>query len=184
MAQFVLIAVLIIFASSTYVYASDGHNGILFKMTQKQVEKKGFVCNPIKNKSDTDIADCRHMNMTGNAFGYPTKDYRVIIGPSKKVDMIVAKFSGRITTDQYYDLQYKIEHFFPNKNEAATVNDDVFMGDEWRSNNNAAARLSLFPGSSSSMYITFVSPRAVLAKDKKQMKDMEKKNDTDGEAEK
>jgi len=38
MVQFVLIAALFIFASSTYTHASEGHNGILFKMTQKQVE--------------------------------------------------------------------------------------------------------------------------------------------------
>lgn len=170
MTKIVLKAVLIIFASSTFAFASEGHNGILFKMTQKQVEAKGFVCNPPDEKSETMMADCRHMDMTGVAFGYPTKDYRVVIGPSKKVDMIIADFSGRITTDQYLDLHYKIKHFFPKKNEAATINDGDFIHNEWRANNNVAVWLNLFTSSPSSMSISFVSPRAVLALDKKKLR--------------
>jgi hypothetical protein len=181
MAKFVLIAVLFIFIGSISTDASEGHNGILFNMTQKQVEGKGFVCNPPEEKSDTTIAVCNHIDMTGIAFGYPTKDYEVRIGPSKKVDTIRASFSGEITSDQYFDLHSRIPLFFPKKDEAATDNNSKYYEcNEWRAKNNSSARLCLFYRPKTSMGICFFSPRAQLARDKKQ-NNVQEKNEIEGD---
>jgi hypothetical protein len=105
------------------------------------------------------------MDMTGVAFGFPTKDYRILIGPTKKVDMIGAEFSGTIDTEDYLSLHRKIEHFFPKKNEAGTVQESMVRRDEWRANNGAAAVLLLIKGippiTKTSLHITFWSPRAM-----------------------
>ena len=170
MKKIVCIAVAAI--SSSLAIASDGHNGIRFDMTQKQIEAKGFVCNPPEEKTPDVIAECQHMDMTGVAFGFPTKDYRILIGPTKKVDMIGAEFSGRIGTEDYLSLHRKIEHFFPKKNEAGTLHEQgMVRRDEWRAKNNAALVLLLVSGippiTNTSLSVTFWSPRAMAESDKK-----------------
>lgn len=155
----------------SYAIASDGHNGIRFDMTQKQVEAKGFVCNSTAEVTSSVIAQCRHMDMTGVAFGFPTKDYRVSIGRTKRVDMIGADFSARIGTADYFSLHEKIAHFFPTKNAAGTLTgQDIAVRTEWRAKNNAAAVLLLIKGAppiiKDSLSITFWSPRAIADTDK------------------
>lgn len=169
MRKIACIAIAAICSSPTI--ASDGHNGIRFDMTQKQVEAKGFVCNPPEEKKSDVVAECQHMDMTGVAFGFPTKDYRILIGSTKKVDMIGAEFSGRVGTEDYFSLHRKIEHFFPKKYEAGTVHEQgMVRRDEWRANNNASAVLMLMNGippiTKTSLSITFWSPRWMAKADK------------------
>lgn len=150
------------FAAPISAFAFDEHNGISFNMTQKEVEKKGFVCNPSEGYPNIK-AKCQHMDLTGVAFGYPTKDYKVSIGTSGKVDIISADFSGQLKTSNFFDIRGKIKHFFPTKNEEATFNYQGVSREEWRSKDNAAAVLVLMPGtppfSETSLSITFRSPR-------------------------
>lgn len=151
--------------SSSHVIAFDGHNGIRFDMTQKQVETKGFVCNPPKERKPTVIAECLHMDMSGVAFGFPTKDYRILIGSTKKVDMIGAEFVGHIGTEDYLSLHSKIEHFFPKKTQSQQAS--MVIRDVWRANDNAAAVLLLIRGIQPSLSITFWSPRVMAEADKR-----------------
>lgn len=152
-------------------HAFNVHNGITFDMTQKEVENKGFVCNPPEEKDPNVKARCEHMDMTGVAFGYPTKDYSLTIGPSGKVDGISAKFSGNIATSDYLSLHNKIKHFFPEKDEKASFHSQgTATRDQWRAKNNAAAVLLLINGMppyiKTSLSITFWSPRYMAIRDK------------------
>lgn len=162
--------VIVAITTSHAAIAADGHNGIRFDMTQQQVEAKGFVCNPPKEKKPDVIAECRHMDMTGVAFGFPTKDYSILIGPTTKVDSIGAEFSGRIGTEDYFDLHHKIVHFFPIEHKAGSMHSESIRRDEWRSNNGAAAVLLLLKGTPpvtrTSLSIRFWSPRAMAEADK------------------
>ena len=158
------------FVFSSPAHAFDGHNGIRFDMSQKDVEKLGFVCNPEKEQDSYYKADCEHMDMTGVVFGHPTKDYVVNIGPSNKVDMIQATFSElkTIYDPPYYKLRSKIEHFFPTKDESVSFNSPGnLVRDGWRSNNTALAVLVYVKGSppiiETSLNISFFSPRYVSA---------------------
>ncbi|PTQ85288.1 hypothetical protein [Agitococcus lubricus] len=164
------IAYIAIFTICSHAIAFDGHNGISFDMTQKQVEAKGFVCHPPQEKNPSVIAECQHTNMTGVAFGFPTKDYQISIGPTKKVDMIGADFSGRISKKDYVGLFRKIEQLFPKKDETGTFHEGTVLRDVWRANNNAAVILLLMNGvppiTESSLGITFWSPRAMAEADK------------------
>ena len=140
------------------------HNGINFNMTQHEIEEKGFVCNPSKGKNSNIESKCEHMDMTGVAFGFPTKDYRLTIGPSGKVDIISADFSGRIDSADYFSIQSKIQHFFPTQNEVATLHEQgLLRRDEWVSNDNAAAVLTYVsaipPFTKQTLSIAFRSPR-------------------------
>lgn len=161
------VALAAIFSSPAIAF--DGHNGISFDMTQEQVEEKGFVCNPPKEEMQDVVAECQHMDMTGVAFGFPTTDYQILIGSAKNVVMIGAKFSGNLSAADYLSLQRKIEHFFPNKEEAKTVYvKNQFRRDVWRANNNATAVLVLMNGVppiiKTSLTIAFWNPRRKLEK--------------------
>lgn len=126
----------------TCAHAMDGHNGIQFDMSQKEVEAKGFVCNPPKEKIDHILSLCAHMDMTGVAFGDPTKDYSIVIGPSGKVDQISAVFANTANVSDYVSLSAKIVNFFPNKHEPSTMHESHVMTDEWRAHDNSAAVLT------------------------------------------
>ena len=147
------------------------HNGINFDMTQKDVEEKGFVCNPPEEQNPSIKTECKHMDLTGVAFGYPTKDYSLIIGPTGKVDKIGAEFNGNMSMDDYLKLHREIEFFFPNKDEKGTFHSQgTVRRDEWRDKNNTSAVLLLFDGippiTKGSLSITFWSPRHTEITDK------------------
>lgn len=165
-----IVVAAICFGASANSRAMDGHNGIRFEMTQKDLEEKGFVCNPPKEPKIHIRALCEHMDMTGIAFGFPTKDYRIIIGPSGYVDKIGAHFSGRISMADYLGLSSKIEHFFPKKYAPGTIYAKTSRIDEWRADNNASAVLIYFQGVppviDQSLSINFWSPRAMAEADK------------------
>lgn len=154
----------ILLAACTGADNTGGHNGIRFDMTQKEVERKGFVCNPPREKQKNILADCRHMDMTGVAFGYPTKDYNIAIGPSGKVDKIGAKFVNINSASDYLSLHAKIVHFFPNKKEDGSMNGSLIMRDVWLANDNSSAVLLYIEGVppvfGSSLSISFWSPRS------------------------
>jgi len=167
----------ICFGAAVNANAMDGHNGIHFNMKQKDVEAKGFVCNPPKEPQKHILAVCKHMDMTGVAFGFPTKDYNLVIGASGKVDKIGAEFSNPISMADYFSLHPKIEHFFPQKYEAGSKHADSVIRDEWRAKNNSAAVLMYFKGvpsiTNSSLRISFWSQRA-MAEAEKNKSDAEK----------
>lgn len=162
---------IVVTIASIPAYAFNGHNGINFDMSQKEVEKLGFVCNPPKEKDPDTKANCEHMDMTGVAFGFPTRDYRVRIGSSGKVDMISSEFSVNLSTAEYIRLHSKIEHFFPTKDEDASFHaQGTARRDQWRAKNNAAAVLLLMNGippvTETSLGISFWSPRYMTSSDK------------------
>lgn len=158
-------------SSSLSAFAVDGHNGITFKMSQKQVEAKGFVCNPEKEKKDI-IAVCNHMEMRGTAFGNPTENYEVSIGTNKKVNEIKADLVGFSTSiESYIDLTLKIEKFFPIKDEKLSFNGEgYFVRDFYRSKDKSGAAFFMSkpmpPISKGSKIITFYSPYAMSQIDK------------------
>lgn len=159
-----------LFSSSLSAYAVDGHNGITFKMTQKQVEAKGFVCNSEKKRTDI-IAVCSHMEMKGSAFGIPTANYEVGIGTNKKVDEIRADLVGfSASIANYVDLTSKIEKFFPNKDEKRSFNSNGdFLKDFYRGKDKSGVSIVIIkaipPISNGSKSITFYSPRAMSLSD-------------------
>jgi len=157
------------------------HNGISFDMTQKDVEEQGFVCNPPEEQNSDIRANCKHMDLTGIAFGYPTKDYSLIIGSTGKVDKIGAEFSENISMDAYFKLHREITFFFPNKYEKGTFHSQgTARRDEWRDKNNTSAVLLLFDGippvTKTSLSITFWSPRHIEMSNKKREFTTEKAN--------
>ncbi|MCX6068221.1 MAG: hypothetical protein NT121_21135 [Chloroflexi bacterium] len=152
-------------------YAQDGHNGIKFEMTQKQVEALGFVCNPPKKPSSDKLAECHHMDMTGVAFGYPMQDYEVSIGASNNVDSIKAKLNGVRSLADVLELHEKVKNFFPIEDVQGTHrHQGMYSRDAWRAKNNAG--LSLFQDSGAppiikpSLSVTFYSPRFMFELDK------------------
>lgn len=151
-------------AACAKVDEKGGHNGIRFDMTQKEVEEKGFVCNSPEKKQSHILAVCKHMDMTGVAFGYPTKDYNIVIGPSGKVDKIGAEFSNITSASDYLSLHSKIKDFFPNKQEAGSIHESFAMRDVWTAKNNSAAILNYTEGVppfiKSSLSISFWSSRS------------------------
>ena len=161
----------LLLSSSLSAFAVDGHNGITFKMTQKQVEAKGFVCNSEKRLKNI-IAVCNHMEMTGIAFGYPTENYEVRIGANKKVNAIQADLVGFSTSiENYIDLMLKIEKFFPIKDEKLSFGGDgYFVKDFYRSKDKSGAALFITkpmpPISKGGSAITFHSPYAMSQIDK------------------
>ena len=153
------------------VSAFSGHNGINFDMTQKQVEIKGFVCNPPKEESSSIKAECKHMDFTGVAFSFPTNDYTIYIGPSGKVDIITADFSKQLSLTDNLKLYRNIEHFFPTKYEkGAFYSEGLMRRTEWRAKNNASAVLlfinAMPPVRDATTSITFTSPRRIANADK------------------
>lgn len=152
-----------LFSFSLSTYAVDGHNGITFKMTQKQVEAKGFVCNPEKDHKDI-IAVCNHMEMKGNAFGIPTENYEVRIGNNKRVEEISADlvdFSASI--ESYIDLTLKVQKFFPIKDEKLSASGEgYFVKDFYRGKDKSGFSIFMTkpipPISKGSKTITFISP--------------------------
>lgn len=147
-------------------HAQDGHNGIRFDMTQKQVEAKGFTCNPPKEKIGNIVALCHHMDMTGVAFGIPAQDYEVRIGPSKRVDVIKAELTGVRSIEDIFSLHRKVENFFPAKDlKLSHGAQGSYNSDFWRAKNNAG--LSLYMSrSQKTISLQFFSPRSVVETDK------------------
>lgn len=147
-------------------HAQDGHNGIRFDMTQKQIEAKGFTCNPPKEKRGSIVAICHHMDMTGIAFGIPAQDYEVRIGPSKRVDEIQAELTGVRSIEDISSLHRKVEDFFPVKDlKLSRGEQGSYNWDLWRSKNNAG--LSLYMSSSKkTISLQFFSPRSMVEMDK------------------
>lgn len=155
--------------TSLYCHAIDGHNGIKFSMTQKQLEGMGFICNP-ETRPEI-IATCKHMDMTGTAFSVPARNYKVEIGKDKRVAIIDADLVGNRSAPDYRALISNISEFFPKKDEARTYN---FPGNKtvaWRANNNAGIMVNYGSGVvgliNSSLRVTFLSPSFIAATDKK-----------------
>lgn len=154
----------------SHVYAIDGHNGIRFNMTQRDVEAKGFVCAPPK-KEGREIAVCRHMELTGTAFGVATQNYEVTIGPDKRVADIRADLVGIRTVPEYLNLLSKVQDFFPKKDEAGTHSaQGLYMRDAWRAPDNSGASVFYASGvkgvTKDTMSVTFSSPSEMAAVDK------------------
>jgi hypothetical protein len=160
-----------IFGTGAKSSGIDGHNGIRFDMKQKDIEAIGFVCKPRNEKVNHIHVECNHMDMTGVAFGFPTKDYSVAIGSTGKVTFISSNFSGNITTSDYLGLNSKIELFFPNKVAELTMHSNVARIDHWRDKNNSAAVLlwtaGVEPYISQKLTITFWSPLGLEQSGKK-----------------
>jgi hypothetical protein len=149
---------------SSHAIAFDGINGISFNMTQKQVEAKGFVCNSLKEKNTNFIAQCEHMSMTGVIFGFPTNDYNVGIGSTKKVDRIGAYFNKGIGIADYLQIAVKIQTFFPEEEkEWSTASNSAVKVNQWKANDGTRARLTLISGvppvRKTSLSIDFYSTR-------------------------
>ncbi|WP_418647783.1 hypothetical protein ACNQFN_01775 [Thauera butanivorans] len=131
---------------SSHVIAFEGHNGITFDMTQKQVEAKGFVCNESETSNTDIILDCSHMEMTGTAFGLPTKNYEVSIGKSKKVIRISVDFGGNVNIQSYLNLTTQIGNFFPKKLADGSMHSKAILRDVWEAKNGAQAVLLFLSG--------------------------------------
>lgn len=161
----------LLLSSSLHAFAVDGHNGITFKMTQKQVEAKGFVCSPETERKYI-ISVCNHMEMTGTAFGNPTGNYEVSIGTNKKVSEIKADLVGFSTSiESYLALTLKLEKFFPIKDEKLSFNGQgYFVKDFYRSKDKSGAAVLITkpmpPISKGSKVVTFYSPYAMSQIDK------------------
>lgn len=158
--------------ASCYSYALDGHNGIRFDMTQKQLESKGFICHPNNKEERLTIATCKHMDMSGVAFSLPTQNYEVQIGSDKRVAWIRADISGIHSMADYIALVTNISEFFPKKDAAGTLRGSSFRKDAWRDNNNAGISVSYFAGAEGvewdkdTFWISFTSPSVMKAADK------------------
>jgi len=154
-----------IFLMPASVSGFNGHNGITFDMTQNEVEKKGFVCNPLEKEDRRIKYRCNHMDLTGVAFGYNTKDYNLAIGHSGKVIKIGANFTGIKTVSDYLNLHTQIEQFFPNKYEKGSMHEKSLTREEWRSKNNSSVVLIHFKGSppyiQPSLVLSFWSPKSL-----------------------
>lgn len=140
--------ILVVITSTCFntAHAMEGHNGIRFDMTQKDVEAKGFVCRPPKPASKGLSAECKHMDFTGVAFDYPTANYTISIGESGTVNLINADFSGNLRYSDYQNIAFKVKHFFPNKKESMCVVTDSISSEVWKDENNAAAKITFFSG--------------------------------------
>ncbi len=157
-------------SSSLNAFAVDGHNGITFKMTQKQVEAKGFVCNPETERKDI-IAVCNHMEMKGSAFGIPTENYEISIGSNKRVDEIRAEFVGfTVNVENYVALTLRLQKFFPTKDDKLSFSHEYFIKDFYRAKDKTGAAVYMSKPiplvSKGSNVITFYSPHAMSVVDK------------------
>ncbi len=166
--------------------AIDGHNGIKFDMTKKQVEEKGFFCNPPKRPDPLVIAECHHMDMTGVAFGIPAKDYEVRIGTSNRVDEIKAELIGLRSLSDVIELHQKIEKLFPTKDEAGTHSEKgMYTRDEWRAKDNSGVSLfmasAIPPITKAVARLTFYSPRSMEEIDKVRAERAKKPSTKSGE---
>lgn len=132
-----ILLVVLFFMCATSAFAMDGHSGISFSMSQKDIEALGFVCQP-PNKNET---RCFNDSYKGDAFGYPTTGYEVDIGDKNTVRHIKTKLSGKISLADYDDLCKKIEQIFPTKNEKATFRKNDLTIDGWIADNRAKAFL-------------------------------------------
>lgn len=154
----------------------DGHNGIKFDMTQKQLESKGFICNP-EPKPDMTITKCKHMDMTGVAFSVPTQNYTVHIGRDNHVAIISADLVGVRRYEDYTHLLNTVSEFFPTKDEASSSSNSgsgmILQRDAWRDKNNAGIAVSFFSGTGGGLIsikqqatVVFSSPNFMSVKDK------------------
>ena len=154
---------------SCSAFAIDGHNGILFEMTQAQIESKGFICNPT-TIGEKVVTRCKHMDMTGVAFSVPTNNYEVQIGADGHVDSIQSDLLGIRSTADYLALLGNISGFFPAKDESRNLHSQGVMMDWWRANNGAA--ISVFYSSGvrgilkDTLHVTFHSPKSMAIADK------------------
>jgi hypothetical protein len=160
--------VLAVACHSLNTYAVDGHNGIKFNMSQRQVEAKGFSCTSETKDKDI-IAVCHHMDMTGIAFGYPTGNYEVSIGTNKKVDVIkveLVNFRANIPT--YMDLTQKVKNFFPI--EDGEIKHEMVFRNDFRANDKSGLIVVSFaplpPISNGSTSLIFHSPHSMMLKDR------------------
>jgi hypothetical protein len=154
-----------------YAFAIDGHNGIRFNMSQKDVEGKGFVCSPPKKSDTREVAVCKHMELSGTAFGVPTQNYEVSIGPDKRVARIRADLVGIRSAQDYLSLLNRVQEFFPVKDEARTQRvQGQFMNDTRRAPDNSAVSVFYAPGVQGivkdMLAVTFMSPAHVELTDK------------------
>lgn len=111
-----MLKILFIFAiasASSLTWAVNGHNGIKFDMTKKQIEAMGFSCVVPEDGTKDYLSECRHIEMSGNVFGFGTNNYKVKIGLNKRVATISADLLGIRTSEQYLELLVKVRDFFP-----------------------------------------------------------------------
>lgn len=164
---FVIIAIT---TFSPLAQALDGHNGITFNMSQRQVEKKGFICQSQTKDRLGIIARCLHMDMTGVAFGVPTQNYEVEIDSNKRVASIQADLIGIRTLADYLALHNRIDKFFPKKDESRSFAADVGRLDFWRDKDNSGISVYISPGvrgiTKDTKWVTFWSPANMAAFDK------------------
>ena len=168
-----LFYILIITLFSFNAHSQDGHNGIRFDMNQKQVEEKGFVCNPPKEKRS-------NMDMTGVAFGIPTKDYEVHIGADNKADIILAELVGIQELPDLFSLYRKVENFFPNENPDDTHTEpNLFIRKSWKAKNNSGATIFIMQGiknfTKTKVSVIFYSPQYNAASEKERAELADKK---------
>jgi len=91
----------------------DGSNGIKFTMSQKDVEKMGFLCDSPEKEADARImAICKHRKMTGMALNRPTNKYGVVILKDGKVGAIFASFPEE-NESEFNFLEDQLREFFP-----------------------------------------------------------------------
>jgi tol-pal system protein YbgF len=181
-----ILAIVLLLVSSSYSYAIDGHNKIKFNMTQKQLEKIGFICNPVTD-DQLIVAKCKHMDMTGVAFNVPAQNYTVTIGRNKKVAEIKADLIGISDLKAYIKLKHNIDEFFPNKNNSIKKPAKIgWFQDGWIANNNAGINLYVIFDSrdviadkyrrDSIAEIVFNSPNYMTALTKKNVNEVQKKD--------
>lgn len=166
-----IIIITLLFISTSNSYAIEGHNGIKFDMTQKQIESLGFICNPSDKPKKFDISTCRHMDMTGVAFGVPTGNYVVTIGSDERVADIRADLSGISKTQDYFALLTNISGFFPKNDEPENYNSGTgTIIRNWRANNNAGIGVFRSPGVKGilkdTLWVNFRSPDFMAERDK------------------
>jgi len=157
------------------------HNGIKFDMSQKQVEAMGFVCKPEEDRHHTTIAKCKHSKMTGTAFDYRTKNYRLSISTSGKVGVIFAEIVGMPyweynTSSQQLtqDLFSKIQKTFPIKADSRGV-PGSYVNSEWNTRDGFKLSVIMFPGmstvsSKSSTHMQISSPSFISIQKSPQIK--------------
>lgn len=102
---------------------SDGHNGILFSMSQKDLEALGFKCKPFDNAPlkklglgiVIDNIICRHPDMVGQAFGQSLANYDVsLTAAGDKILFIDAKITSSIRRiDDLLAVGARVQEFYP-----------------------------------------------------------------------
>ncbi len=155
MKYIITLTVLAIFTPLS-AYAFNGVSGITFDMTQQEVEKKGFVCKDEEVHPKIKIK-CQHIDMTGEAFGFTLGQYTLGIGLTGKVELITARFNGKISVVDRSLIKARMADFFPLE-----VKDKAFSGDSvtqnvWRAKNDVTALLIFRRGID-----TYVKPALIL----------------------